>query len=314
MATTKEIKRRITSVKNTEKITKAMELVAASKMRKAVNMTLASREYAKYAWDMLQSVSAKSGAEVTTDVLAKIQPQKDADNAILAVLITSNRGLCGAYNSKAIKQMLSLVTNTSEFDAETKVRVVAIGKKGEHEVAKLGYEMVASFGELPDHVSLTDTNPIAELILDEYTAGRVKRVVVVYTDFVSPLVQTPHTRQFLPFQYDDFAEFIEQAGEGVSDTSEEKVSPEEPRDYLFEPDYQTLMQKMLAQLTRSQLYQMLLESTASEQSARMIAMKNASEAAGEMIDNLRLVFNKARQASITQEISEISAGMTSISS
>ncbi|MBP6883842.1 MAG: ATP synthase F1 subunit gamma [Candidatus Pacebacteria bacterium] len=298
MANSKAIKSRIKSVKNTKKITKAMELVAASKMKRALSSTLATRPYAEYSWEVLTSI-ADSLAENSHPLFT----QRPVNNTLL-ILITSNRGLCGAYNAQVVKKALTLLKTDS-----TNIDVVTIGKKGDVSMRRVGKKVVASFTDLPDHISLRDILPISKLVVDEYTKENYDRVYVAYTDFVSALTQKPNIKQVLPVSKVDLKELID---------SLEKIKPEEhvvekKVDYLIEGDIELLIGSLAEKITRMQIYQMLLESNASEQSSRMVAMKNASEASGEMIDDLTLIFNKARQSNITREISEISAGMASMS-
>ncbi len=299
MPGTKEIKRRIKSVKNTKKITKAMELVAASKMKRAVSRALASRLYASYSWDLLTSLSARLD-EITHPFFTERETGKT-----LILLITSNRGLCGAYNSQVIKKTLAMLSGNQTEDIE----LITIGKKGDNAMRRIGQNITASFLDLPDTPTLADVIPLSKLAVNEYKGGTYKHIYVAYTDFVSALTQKPHIRKLLPISKAEIKEMIESVGE------EAKQAPittnETP--YTFDGDIATLIESLAEKLTRMQIYQMILESNASEQSARMIAMKNASEAAGEMIDDLTLAFNKARQAGITREISEISAGMASVS-
>ncbi len=299
MASTKEIKRRIKSVKNTKKITKAMELVAASKMKRAVSATLASRLYAEYSWEILTSI-ARNAESITHPLFV----EREVKN-ILLILVTSNRGLCGAYNSQVTKKALTLLAREN---GTANVDLVTIGKKGDTSMRRIGRKVLASFTELPDTVSLQDIVPVSKMIIDEFKSGNYDKVLVAYTDFVSALTQKPNIKQILPVSKTDLKELIEDLGEVKKEEKEVKQI-----DYLFEGDREALIGSLAEKLSRMQIYQMLLESNASEQSSRMVAMKNASEAAGEMIDDLTLVFNKARQAGITQEISEISAGMASVS-
>ena len=282
MASTKEVKRRIKSVKSTQKITKAMELVAASKMKRAVASTLASRLYAEYSWEVLASIG-RNVEEITHPLFV----EREAKN-ILLVLITSNRGLCGSYNVQVIKKALGLLQGQgAELD------VLTIGRKGDLAMRRLGRKVIASFLELPDHIAISDIVPISQLLIDEYGAGRYGRVLIAYTDFISPLRQAPNLKQLLP-------------------VSRASLKDAKKINYLVEGDKEKLIGSLAEKLTRMQIYQMLLESNASEQSARMVAMKNASDASSDMIDDLTLVFNKARQANITREIAEISAGMASV--
>ena len=297
MAGTKEIKRRIKSVKNTKKITKAMELVSASKMKRAVSATLASRLYAEYSWKILTSVA--TNIKDSTNPLFKEREVKN----ILFVLITSNRGLCGAYNAQVIKKAISLLKLEEK---NTNIDFITIGKKGDTALRRIDKNIIASFVELPDKVSISDILPVSKLVMDEYISLRYDKVLIAFTDFISALNQKPNIKQILPISKNDFAEALLSQGQNKASATEKKI------DYLFEGDFDTLISSLAEKITRMQIYQMLLESNASEQSSRMVAMKNASEASGEMIDDLTLVFNKARQANITREISEISAGMASV--
>ena len=294
MAGTKEIKRRIKSVKSTKKITKAMELVSASKMKRAISATLASRAYAGYSWEVLQSLS--SYIEETTNPLLQTRPVQKT----LVILITSNRSLCGGYNSQITRKTPSYLR---EHEGES-IDFVSIGSKGESSLRRIGQNIVASFNNLSDKPKLSDIYPIANFAIDLYKEAKYDKIVVAYTDFVSGLTQIPRIHTLLPVQKEELKQEIEEA---KNHTSQSKT------DYTFEPSYEVLMSMIVEKIARMRIYQMILESTASEHSARMLAMKNASDAAGEMIDELTLAFNKARQGSITQEISEISAGMASVS-
>lgn len=301
MASTKEIKSRIKSVKNTKKITKAMELVAASKMKRAVNSTLASRLYSEYSWQILTSLSAK----LEDQIVHPFFTQKE-EGKILIVLITSNRGLCGGYNAQVVKKTILKIKSLEN----EQIDFVTIGKKGDGYMRRTGQNVVASFMELPDNIALSDINSISKMVADEYKNGTYKDIYVAYTDFVSALTQVPRIRKLLPVSKLELKKAIQDVGDQKS--QEELDTKIDTNDYTFEGDMNTLIESLAEKLVKMQIYQMILESNASEQSSRMVAMKNASDAAGEMIDDLTLVFNKARQASITQEISEISAGMASI--
>ncbi|MDD5721310.1 MAG: ATP synthase F1 subunit gamma [Candidatus Pacebacteria bacterium] len=297
MAGTKEIKRRIKSVRNTKKITKAMELVSASKMKRAVSATLASRLYAEYSWGVLTSVATNIG-----DSTNSLFIEREVKN-ILFVLITSNRGLCGAYNAQVIKKVISLLKLEEK---NTKIDFITIGKKGDIAMRRIDKNIIASFTELPDKISLSDILPVSKLVMDEYISLHYDKVLIAFTDFISALNQKPNIKQLLPISKKDFVEALLSQDKSKASAAEQKIN------YLFEGDFETLISSLAEKITRMQIYQMLLESNASEQSSRMVAMKNASDASGEMIDDLTLVFNKARQANITREISEISAGMASV--
>jgi F-type H+-transporting ATPase subunit gamma len=306
MASTKEIKRRIKSVKNTKKITKAMELVAASKMKRAVSRALASRVYSSYSWEVLSAL--REQIEEVNHPLFVPRENKESRKKILLLVITSNRGLCGAYNAQVLKKAIAHLKSAESF-----FDIITVGRKGESVMKRMGQNIVASFTSLPDGLTSRDAMPVAEIIIDAYTRGQYDEVVALYTDFVSPLIQKPNLKQVLPVSKTSLKDFIEEVGESTKVERAKEASGNKKNQYLLEGDKNELAGSLARKIIRMQIYQMILESNASEQSARMIAMKNASEASGEMIDDLTLVFNKARQASITQEISEISAGMASVS-
>jgi len=309
MAGTKEIKQRIKSVKNTKKITKAMELVAASKMKRAISKALSSRLYANYSWELLTSLSER--LEGIEQPFFNGHPEDKKENKkTLLVLITSNGGLCGAYNSQIIKKAISSLKVIEE-----EVDVITIGKKGDNAMRRTGSNVIASFLDIPDNSNLADVLPLSKIIIDEFKSAKYSKIYIAYTDFVSALTQKANVKQILPITKEDIKELIDRLEiEGEHYTKEEKTNKaiENKIPYIFEGDMNEIIESLAEKLVRMQIFHMILESSASEQSSRMMAMKNASEAAGEMIDDLTLVFNKARQAGITQEISEISAGMASI--
>jgi F-type H+-transporting ATPase subunit gamma len=292
MSGTKEIKRRIKSIKNTKKITKAMELVAASKMRRSVAKTLASRPYARYAWEILQSLG-KVSSKKSLPLLHVNESKKT-----LVIMIGSDRGLCGIYNAQITKKVIELIKKSPD-----EIEFISVGKKPEQALRRLNQKTVAGFVDILDDVSLSDALPIAKIAIDEYKLKNYGQVIVAYTDYKSALSQIPRLKQILPFVPDQLSTFLADI-----DPDLVKSWQGENVEYLFEPGYQAVLSFMAEKILRMELYQMFTESKASEESSRMLAMRNANEAAGEMIDDLTLVFNKARQAGITQEISEISAG------
>lgn len=320
MASSKEIKRRIKSVKSTKKITKAMELVAASKMKRAVSQTLASRLYSSYSWEILTSLS---------DRLENITHQFFSENKnekTLIVLITSNRGLCGGYNSQVIKKTIGMIKGNlpkQGFGENSKslalgdfkdIDIVTVGKKGDGAMRRIGQNIIATFTEIPDSISMRDIIPLSTYLTSQFKEEKYGNVYVAYTDFISALTQKPIMRKLLPISKEEIKEVINENIEGqIVPTRVGIPTGVGQIPYLVEEDIEKLLDILVEKLVRMQIYQMMLESNASEQSSRMVAMKNANEAAGEMIDDLTLVFNKARQAGITREISEISAGMASVS-
>ncbi len=274
-----------------------MELVAASKMKRAVALTTASRAYAQYSWQVLQSVSQA----LTEESHPLLTPR--TGNKSLVVLVTSNRGLCGAYNAQIIRAVITMLRNTKN----EQIDFISVGKKGDTALRRIGQPIIASFTELPETITLGNTLPIANLLFESFISNTYDKIYVAYTDFQSALSQKPIIKQLLPVQPETIASELDEIHKELGGKERDHIT------YTFEPSYTLLIDSLIEKIARMQIYQMLLESIASEQSSRMVAMKNASEAAGEMIDDLTLVFNKARQAGITQEISEISAGMASVS-
>src|SRR3989338_1031607 len=295
-------------------------------MKRAVASTLASRLYAEYSWEVLQSIG-RNVEEITHPLFInadkRARPYRtdsdtfgrelDADRRrTLLILITSNRGLCGTYNSQVIKKTLQIIKQQNN---KNNLDIITVGRKGDVAMRRIGQKVIATFTELPTNISLADVLPISKLAIQEYASGNYDKVLVAYTDFKSAMLQTANIKQVVPVSKTELKDLITELGEGSPSASGPHsvgvVSASV--DYLIEGDKNKLLGSLAEKLVRMQIYQMLLESNASEQSSRMVAMKNASEAAGEMIDDLTLAFNKTRQANITQEISEISAGMASVS-
>jgi F-type H+-transporting ATPase subunit gamma len=270
------------------------------------------------AWNLLVNLSK---AEITKLPLLEIRPVKK----LLVILFTSNRGLCGSFNSNIIKKtalQLANPENISKHRIKNKdlvpnekvdVDVIGVGKKGADFSRKMGYNMIASFSDLSDTPQLSDILPITRLAIDEYEKKHYDKIVVAYTDYKSAVVQTAKLRQVLPISEFDLEKMIEQKtinNEQITNTNEKLGL--ELNDYLFEPDKLSVLKIVLPRLVETQIYQAGLESAASEHSARMVAMRNASDAARDMMEELNLNFNKARQASITQEIAEIAGGAAAL--
>ena len=289
---TKAIKRRLKSVGSTKKITKAMELIAAAKMRKAVNAALDARTYAMLAWNLLVNLSKTQKVQIPLLAVRPVQK-------ILMVIITSNRGLCGSFNSNIIKKTaVQLKTEKAGID------VIGIGKKGADFAKKMGYTLVAAFTNMTDTPNLEDALPIAKMVINAYEKKLYDKVIVAYTDFKSAMLQLAKLMQVLPISEIDFSR-----NSGIPLVAGEKMNLS---DYLFEPNRLDVLQTILPRLVETQIYQTMLESAASEHSARMFAMRSASDAAEDMIKELNLNFNKARQAGITQEIAEIAGGAAAL--
>jgi F-type H+-transporting ATPase subunit gamma len=312
------IRSRIKSVKNTKKITKAMELVSAAKMRRTVASALQSRQYAKYAWELLLRLKQSGNEALAAEhPLLVMRPV----NKILLIAITSNRGLAGAFNSNVIKKAVEQIKNPYQIarnrsgavlvepaTPEPQIDFVIVGKRGEGVIRKFTKNIVASFIDFPDVPKFSDAEPLIKLATESYKKGEYDKVALVYTDFVSALVQKPKIRQILPVSEVDIEKTLFPEGESLPEDTAATLDDSA----VFEPSVNEIINMAVTRLIESQVYQAVLESSASEHSARMMAMRQATDAATEMIDTLTLVFNQARQASITREISEISAGKAAL--
>lgn len=308
MAKTRDIQRRIKSISSTKRITRAMEMVEASKMRKAVEAVLSTRTYANLAWETLLNV-ARASANKVSHPLLEVRPEVKRQALIL---ITANRGLCGGFNSAVIAEARRMVKGQEGI-----TDLVILGRKGEALAGTLSVS--AQFVKEETGLNSTSVAPIAKLVIDGYQAGTYDRVLVAYTDFVNAAKQTPRVKQLLPvitaaadgslgiFESDDRVA-VSQAFVDEK-TKAHLNSATAAHEYLFEPDPQTVLDEVLPRLISIQLYQALLESTASEHSARMAAMHQATKAASDLVEELTLFYNKARQAAITAEIAEITAGV-----
>lgn len=306
---TREIKRRIRSIKNTRQITKAMELVSAAKMRRAVQNVLATRTYSRLAWDLVRELAARTD-RAQHPLLVKRYPVK----RIGLILVTSNRGLCGGFNHQLTHRVNMYLAKHREQDVDLGADLVAVGKRGRDIMFRYGHSIVAEFTKADITTRVQEVTPIVQLIIEDYLAGRYDRVVMAYTDFVSPLQQRPRLKQLLPIEQ-EADEYLGRgklpAGEAVpaDGAPQAKVYPYE---YLFEPSTDEVLEDLLPRMLEVQIYQGLLESDASEHSARMLAMRNASDAAKDMIDSLTLAFNQARQAAITAELADITGGRAAL--
>lgn len=297
---TKVIKRRIKSVANTKKITKAMELVAASKMRKAVASVLATRPYANMAWHIVDDLE---GVTVDERPHPLVTPRTEVKRT-LAILVTSHRGLCGGFNAQVLKAMGGL-----RKEREGAIDVVAAGRRGESWSGRMGMPVVATFPGLVEEPTVGAVRPLAKMATEGFLDGTWDEVVVVYTDYVSAISQKPRVKTLLPLSKDPE---LGDVGKPEEEADKDAASCMSNDRYLFEPDPRTVLDRLLPRIVETQLYQSMLESTASEHSARMLAMRSASDNASEMIDDLKFTFNQARQAGITQEIAEIAAGAAAL--
>lgn len=292
-----EIRRRIRSIKNIAQVTGALETVAASRVRRAQARAFATRLYAEKAWEILlnvQSAAAGSGG-AGHPLLTQRQPVRRRK----VILITSDRGLAGSYNTNIIR----VANQFEERYHDTPIDYVTIGNKGRDTLIRAGKNVVAVFNNLPPEPTLSDISAISLAAMDEFLSGKVDEVFIAYTDFVNTLTQRPVILRLLPlvpYETSDqaLAEYIKDVPHVSSGMS----------DYEFEPSPEAVLEEIVPRFTQLQLYQAVLESLASEHAARMVAMKNASENALELAGELILQYNKARQATITNEILDIAGG------
>jgi F-type H+-transporting ATPase subunit gamma len=296
MASVQDLKRRVRSVRNTRKITKAMELVASARLRRAQTRIEAMRPYAE---TMLELIAGVGRAAASVRGLPLLQ-QRDQVDSVALVALTGDRGLAGPFNAQILRRAFAL---ERELRGEGKtVRFVAVGKKGRSTLAFRRYEIAREFTGFTDRPAYADAQTIAHAVAELYTNGEVDRVVLVYNAYVSPLVQRVTEQDILPISPE------------ILETSDEERRDDALRgDFIFEPEPEEILERLLPVYVETQVYRALLESAASEQGARMTAMRNASKNAGELIDSLTLQMNRARQAEITQEILEVVAGAEGLS-
>jgi len=287
MASGKEIRTQIKSVKNTQKITRAMEMVAASKMRKAQDRMAATRPYADNIRRVIAHL-AQANPEYRHPFMVKREVKR-----VGMIVISTDRGLCGGLNTNMFKAGLTTMRELREQGTE--VTLSTIGSKGLGFFKRAGGQIVTSTSHLGDAPRLEDVIGSVKVMLDAYTNGEIDQLVVVYNEFVNTMTQRPRVVQLLP------------------------ISAEEPEkelehhwDYIYEPDAKDVLDGLLMRYVESLVYQGVVENIACEMAARMVAMKAATDNAGSMIDGLQLAYNKARQAAITQELSEIVSGASAV--
>lgn len=287
MANTITLKRRITSVKGTKQITKAMELVSASKMRRAQERAASGRTYRQYAYSLLTRLSA------ITEVEEHPLFVKREVKTRLYIVMTSNSGLAGAYNANIIRMFTKLII--ADEKAGIKSQMLAIGKKGAQFARNIrAVDLIAAYTEIGDHPDANDLRPILNTAADLYREKKVDDVKMLFTQFKSNIVQEATELSLLPARFE-----VTDEKEGLSNTT-------------FEPSIQDVLDNVTERLLESQVYQAYLESKASEESMRMMAMKNATDNATDLIADYTLAYNTARQAAITQELAEITGGAEAI--
>jgi F-type H+-transporting ATPase subunit gamma len=316
MASTLDIKRRIRSINSTKKITRAMEMVSAAKMRRSVQSVLGIRPYAKSAWNVLSNLA--QAFESRNAGLLEVREVK----RVLILVVTSNRGLCGSFNAQVFKKIKEEVKTKDKLcvnrignkriDAknceDVEIDYITIGKKGDAMVRKIAGNIVASFPEIVNQASMELVKPISHIVINDYLEKKYDKVVIVYTDFVSALTQRTKIRQLLPISKIDIEKQIEE----IDNLAKANGLEEKLEQYKVEPSPDEVLDYIIPRLLEMQVYHSVLESSASEHSARMMAMRNATDAAKEMSADLTLAYNQIRQGKITQEIAEISAGRAAL--
>ncbi len=296
MATTREIRRRIRSIRNTAQITKAMETVAASRMRRAQERVLAARPYAEKSRLVLQDLASRTRPGEALHPLLQQRPVQ----RVGLVLVTADRGLCGGFNTDLIRQASNFILEQSQ-----PVSIVAIGRKGRDFMVRYGRDIIAEFTPISAQPVLADILPIGRLIISDYTLDpqrpeklTLDQVFLLYTRFISTLSHHPVLQQLLPIP----TAVLGSGGAGAPAAV----------DYIYEPSSAAVLDELLPRFVEVQIYQAILESIASEQALRMVAMRNATDNALDIIDELTLSYNKARQAAITRELIDITTSAGAI--
>jgi F-type H+-transporting ATPase subunit gamma len=284
LANIRLIRRRIKGIQSTSKITRAMEMIATSKMRKAQERGLAGRPYAEKIEQVMADLAALRREGEGMHPLLESRPVKK----IGILHITPDRGMCGGLNTNINRTAANFI-----LEQEAPVSLVAVGRKGRDFMRRYGREIRAEFTNLGDRPGWLDTLPISRIIIDDYTSGEIDRVYLVYPQFISTMVQKPIVHQILP---------VEPA----------EIPAAQNVDYIYEPGPAQVLGQLLPRFVEMQVYHAILESIASEQSARMVAMRNATESANELIEELTLMYNKARQETITKELLDITGGAAAL--
>jgi F-type H+-transporting ATPase subunit gamma len=284
MISTRVLRRRIRSIQSTAKITRAMEMIATAKMRRAQDQALAGRPYSDKITQVIADLAAESSGEGVTHPLL----DKRKVNKIAVIHVTSDRGLCGGLNAN-----MNRLTGRFILDQKTPVTLVTVGKKGRDFMYRQRQDVRAEFTKISDRPAMLDTLPISRIITDDYSTGYVDQVYLAYTRFVTTMVQNPTLELLLP---------IEPA----------PIPKTETKEYIYEPDSAFVLNELLPRFVEMRVYHAILEAIASEQSARMVAMRSATDNANDVMQELTLILNKARQEMITTELLDITGGVESL--
>jgi len=300
MATERELNKRIKSIKNISQVTSALAAVSASKASRAQKQVEATRNYAEKAFEILQNLASQPGVGQSMHPLLHC---RDEIKNTGFILITGDRGLCGSYNSNMVAYAQQFLSKL-----ETPAQLITVGRKGQDLMIRRGYDVVATFDGLPDPPTLLDLTPVAQLATEEYMIGTFDQVFIAYTDYINLVTRQPAIKQLLPLRPLDYE------GWAVSELiSGADFTGASGRTYTYEPDPVSLLDTVVPRFTQLQVFQSYLEALASEHSARMVAMNNATDNAAELVEILTLDRNKARQTSITNEILDIVGGAEALS-
>ncbi len=293
MANAREVKQRIKSVKNISQVTRALEAVSASKVRKAIQQMEDTRPYSVKAWQVLQHIAGQPGRGTLHPLLEKHPAVKE----IIAIVISGDRGLAGPYNANIIRTVDDWAETTS-----ASVKYITVGRRGRDQLLRRGRNILAEFSNLPSQPSFVDIAPIGQLAIDQFLNEEADEIILVYTQFVNRMVHKPVIKKLLPLETE--------RGERVKEFEEG-----EPLvgDYIFEPDQISLLNAIVPRFTVLQVFHAVIESLASEHAARMVAMRNATDNATDLADALQLEYNNARQQAITNEMLDIAGGAEAIS-
>jgi F-type H+-transporting ATPase subunit gamma len=291
VANTREIRLRIRSVKNIRQVTRALQAVSASRVRKAMEAVARTKPYATKAWQVLTHIAGQPGRSTLHPLLTDRTEVK----SVIVVMISGERGLAGPYNTNILRYTLGQFHNY-----QVPVRYIAVGRKGSELLFRRGLNVMAQFTDLPAEPQFSDASPVGRILVEEFLAGRADEVHLVYTDFENMIHQIPTRKQLLPLQYGTH-EGLVQAEYGAAQHGPSAA-------YIYEPGQTEILDQIVPRFTALQVYQALLESIASEHAARMVAMKNATDNANELANALTLEYNKIRQQSITNEMLDIAGG------
>jgi F-type H+-transporting ATPase subunit gamma len=293
MANTREFRLRIQSIKNLSQVTRALQAVSASRVRKAMQAVASTRPYATKAWQVLTHLAAQPGHTSLHPLLTERLAQKN----VLVVLITGDRGLAGAYTANIIRY------TAQKFDGlSTPVSYITVGRKGRDLLIRRRKKIIGEYSHLPTTPSFSDVSAIGQQAVEEFLTGKVDQVFLVYTQFVNMLKQVPMVKQLLPLEWESETGRVMELGGGRGVHAA----------YVYEPGETEILDEIVPRFTQVQIYQAILESLASEHAARMVAMKNATDAATELADGLQLQYNKIRQQNITNEMLDIVGGANAL--